>query len=300
MTRQATGRMLMTIILTVAANLALAQPPPRPAPPPPPPPPPPIGATLEFVGAEMPLSAVLRGAPFSADGITTVSQTLGDGTRIDRRLTAKIYRDTEGRVRREQTVLGLDVLNPAGDAQPLVTITDPVAALSYVLDPNTRTARRNGLAFERGDVFEKLRVAGRGVVRPRAGEPPPPVPPPPPPPGERPARRPANVPNWPEPLGTRQIEGVTVVGTRRTETIPAGRIGNDRPIVVTDERWESPDLKMVILSQHHDPRTGDVEYRLTNISRAEPAHHLFTVPADYTVVDTPPPPPPPPAQERRQ
>ncbi|OLD56105.1 MAG: hypothetical protein AUI64_02620 [Acidobacteria bacterium 13_1_40CM_2_64_6] len=86
---------------------------------------------------------------------------------------------------------------------------------------------------------------------------------------------------------------MTANGTRRTETIPAGRIGNDRPIVITDERWESPDLKILISSQHHDPRTGDVEYRLTNISRAEPAAHLFTVPADYDVVDIPPPPPPP-------
>jgi hypothetical protein len=44
---------------------------------------------------------------------------------------------------------------------------------------------------------------------------------------------------------------------------------------------------MVVLSQHHDPRTGDVEYRLTNISRAEPPHDLFTVPADYDVIDAP-------------
>jgi hypothetical protein len=103
----------------------------------------------------------------------------------------------------------------------------------------------------------------------------------------------ANIANWPEPLGTRQIEGVTAAGTRRTETIPAGRIGNDRPIVITDERWESPELKMVVMSQHHDPRTGDVEYRLTNISRAEPARDLFTVPADYDIVEVPPPPPAP-------
>jgi hypothetical protein len=134
-----------------------------------------------------------------------------------------------------------------------------------------------------------MRAAGGEVtMKMRAGEPPPPVPPPPPPPpGERRTRRQGPVPNWPESLGTRQMEGVTVAGTRRTETIPAGSVGNDRPIVVTDERWESPDLKMVVLSQHHDPRTGDVEYRLTNISRAEPPHDLFTVPADYDVIDAP-------------
>src|SRR2546426_7024392 len=36
--------------------------------------------------------------------------------------------------------------------------------------------------------------------------------------------------NPPQPLGSKQIEGVEAGGTRRTETNPAGRIGNDRPI----------------------------------------------------------------------
>lgn len=294
MRRQAIDSAVIAVIFTAAAASAHAQPPA--------PPPPPLGGTLEFVGSEMPRDAIVRGAPFSADGTTTVSQTLGDGTRIDRRTTAKLYRDSEGRVRREQTVLGIGAVNPAAEGQPLVTITDPVAGVSYVLDPNTRTARRNRLARlvgrgGRGTLEElPLQLAeARAKEGQRAGAPPPP---PPPPSGERPARRPGNVPNWPEPLGTKIIEGVAANGTRRIETIPAGRIGNDRPIVITDERWESPELKIVVLSQHHDPRTGDVEYRLTNINRAEPPQNLFTVPADYDVIDVPPPPPPPPAPRR--
>jgi hypothetical protein len=75
-------------------------------------------------------------------------------------------------------------------------------------------------------------------------------------------------------------------GRRTVTTIPVGQIGNDRPIEITDEQWESAELKLLVLSRHHDPRTGDVEYRLTNVSRAEPAFDLFTVPADYTVVDS--------------
>ena len=89
----------------------------------------------------------------------------------------------------------------------------------------------------------------------------------------------------PEPLGTRQIEGVAATGTRRTEVIPTGRIGNDRPIEITDERWESADLKLLIYSRFSDPRTGVVEYRLTNIIRGEPAPDLFVVPPDYTVIE---------------
>lgn len=285
---------LIAAAMTAAAPAVTAQESPRPRSP--------FSATLEFMGAEMPLGPVVRGAPFSGEGVTTTSQTLADGTRIERRVTARLYRDTEGRVRREQTVLGLGALNPSADAQPIITISDPVAGVTYVLDPNGRIARRSRMAtpfgrereLEKIRELEKLRAAGQALPLPRArsGEPAPPLPPPPPPPGERPAVRPANVPNWPEPLGTRQMEGVTVTGTRRTETIPAGRIGNDRAIVITDERWESPELKMVVMSQHHDPRTGDVEYRLTNISRAEPPHDLFTVPADYDIVEVPPPPAP--------
>ncbi len=83
-----------------------------------------------------------------------------------------------------------------------------------------------------------------------------------------------------------------MTGTKRTEVIPVGRIGNDRPIEITDERWESVDLKVLVQSRHHDPRTGDAEYRLTNVSRSEPPRELFQPPSDYAITDAPPPPPP--------
>ena len=87
-----------------------------------------------------------------------------------------------------------------------------------------------------------------------------------------------------ESLGTKHIEGLIATGRLTRTTIPVGQIGNDRPIEMTDERWESVDLKVLVLSRHHDPRTGDVEYQLTNVTRAEPPAHLFSVPADFTIV----------------
>jgi hypothetical protein len=81
------------------------------------------------------------------------------------------------------------------------------------------------------------------------------------------------------------MEGVTATGTRVTTTIPTGQIGNDRPIVITDETWDSPDLNTIVYSKHHDPRTGDIEYRLRNINRNEPPATLFQVPAGYSVID---------------
>ncbi|MBI3400597.1 MAG: hypothetical protein HY048_04175 [Acidobacteria bacterium] len=250
---------------------------------------------FEYVGAEIPLGPIVRGAPYSGDGVTTLTQTLGDGTHIARTTTAKLYRDSDGRIRREQTILGLGALAASGDAPTIVTIVDPVAGVQYVLDGARREAYRS--AMPQAQARRAFDGAGaRGRSGQAAGDPGgvPPPPPPPPPGQRREGPPPAGLPNVPQPLGSKQIEGVEAGGTRRTETIPAGRIGNDRPIVVTDERWESSELKVVLLSEHHDPRTGDVEYRLTNVSRSEPPRDLFTVPADYTVVDTPPPPPPPP------
>jgi hypothetical protein len=250
---------------------------------------------FEYVGAEIPLGPIVRGAPFSGEGVTTVTQTLGDGTHIARTTTAKLYRDSDGRLRREQTILGLGALSASGDAPTIITIVDPVAGLQYVLDGVRKEAYRSATPKAQA---RRAFDGARGRSSQPAGDPggvPPPPPPPPPPPGQRrEGRPPAGVPNAPQPLGSKQIEGIEAGGVRRTETIPAGRIGNDRPIVVTDERWESPELKVIVLSEHHDPRTGDVEYRLMNVSRAEPPHDLFTVPSDYKIIDAPPPPPPPP------
>jgi len=94
---------------------------------------------------------------------------------------------------------------------------------------------------------------------------------------------------WPEenaknePLGKQSIEGIEADGTRKTVEIPAGEIGNERPIEIVFERWYSPELQVVVMTKHSDPRFGETTYRLTNINRSEPARELFEVPADYTV-----------------
>ncbi|MBI3492182.1 MAG: hypothetical protein HY047_10440 [Acidobacteria bacterium] len=81
----------------------------------------------------------------------TLTQTLGDGTHISRTTTTKVYRDSDGRIRREQTVLGLDALTPGSDAPQIVTIVDPGAGVNYVLDARTRTAHRSRMPQRRVD-----------------------------------------------------------------------------------------------------------------------------------------------------
>jgi hypothetical protein len=76
-----------------------------------------------------------------------------------------------------------------------------------------------------------------------------------------------------------------VTGTRSTQTIPVGKIGNDRPIVITTEVWTSPDLKTTVLSKRSDPRMGDQTFKLTNIQRSEPDPSLFTVPSDFKTTE---------------
>jgi hypothetical protein len=220
---------------------------------------------------------VVTNAPFTADAINTTTQVLGDGTRIERSTTTRYYRDREGRVRSEQTILGLGALDPAGgETRTIITVDpDPGDGFVYTLDPVARTARRVG----RGNVISwvarpadvtsaaalRLSSTDLRVVTLRASPE-------------------AGTPQPPESLGTRQMEGVTVTGRRTKSVIPLGQIGNDRPIEISTERWESPDLRLLVRSLQRDPRTGDVEYRLTNIVRGDPPADLFTIPADYEVI----------------
>jgi hypothetical protein len=247
--------------------------------------------TLDMMKIEAAFGPIVRGAPYSGEGVTTTTQTLADGTRIERTVRARFYRDAEGRTRREQTILGM---GPLGESQT-ITIVDPMAGVMYGLNPATREGRRSpipaGVMRRAGREAPPPPPAGYGVA-PAPDAPPPPPPPPPPGARGRVGGPPPGVANAPEPLGTKQLEGLTVNGTKRTEIIPTGRIGNDRPIEITDERWESRELKVLVMSKHHDPRTGDVEYRLTNVMRSEPPRELFQPPSDYAIVDAPPPPPP--------
>jgi hypothetical protein len=86
-----------------------------------------------------------------------------------------------------------------------------------------------------------------------------------------------------ESLGTQTINEVSATGTRTTRTIPAGKIGNDKPIQIVTERWYSPDLQVNVMTKRTDPWSGTTTTQLTNISREEPAATLFQVPPDYTV-----------------
>lgn len=231
--------------------------------------------TIEFVAAEASFGGkVVKGLPYSAQAVTETTQTLSDGNRIRRQTTAKVYRDSEGRTRREQSLSGVGIFGPSMEPHQTVFINDPVAGVHYVLDPAEKTARKlpappplpalPGVEVSKEGAAHSL-VMKRRIFASKASE----------------LNR--NVKN--ESLGTQVIEGVMAEGTRTVVTIPAGQIGNERPIEIVSERWYSPELQAVVMSSNSDPRMGTTTYRLTGISRAEPPRSLFEVPPDYKMME---------------
>jgi hypothetical protein len=221
----------------------------------------------------------VKGAPYAAEIANDHVQLLADGNRIVEHSTGRVYRDKDGRVRREED-------RPSGGMS--VSIVDPVAGVSYSLDPQNRVAWKTPtptimmkLAEAKAQLDAKVRgmreagepadamsfevSGGRIEVRRRGGAP------------EQRSE---------EQLTARTIEGVLAQGHRTTTTIAAGAIGNDLPIVVTSEEWTSPDLQVLVLTERKDPRNGDSTYRLLNINRGDPDPSLFQVPADYVMKET--------------
>jgi hypothetical protein len=297
---------------------------PQPAPPPPEPavvvqqrffqgpdgPPPPTGNTFVFVASEFGFGGkIVQGKPYSAEAVTESIQILGDGNRIVNRSSSSVFRDSEGRTRREQTLNAIGGFANAREPIQTIFINDPVAGASYTLDNRTNVAHKT-MQLRVEQKFGPIGAPAVGVgapkfelkIEPKPGAPVTVMPPPgagaPLPGGEHfsirtesggvgyvmTKRRAGEDKNAvQESLGRQTIEGVEAEGTRVTFTIPAGEIGNERPIEIVSEQWYSAELGVLVMSRHSDPRSGETTYRLTNIDRTEPAKYLFEVPAGYTV-----------------
>lgn len=235
---------------------------------------------IEFEGSIE--GKTVTGAPFTASFSTQRTQTLADGNVIQRSTTGSLARDSQGRTRRDMT-LPPGPWATAGKTPPQIsTINDPVAGTHYVLDANRKIARQMPAPSVRG-AWKNRGTTGTASSEAATAKP--------------------NVTTTS--LGTQTINGVSATGTRTTRTIPAGAIGNEKPIVITVERWYSADLQTVVMTERSDPRTGDTVTQFTNIQRQEPAASLFQVPSDYAIQTgtggrghhgdhkrQPPPPPP--------
>jgi hypothetical protein len=251
-------------------------------------------------------SKTVKGIPYSADLVSESVQVLSDGNRIVRRTTGRVYRDSEGRVRREED---------RASGGPSISVTDVVARTSFSLITERHEAVQMLMPLVTFNGTKSLFIVppagalpplaeadarklagvpegagGRGVAPPDA---------------ERQAEIARSVGqlaretvklaigrgfvmSGPEEsvedkLQDRLIGGVVATGIRRTTTIAAGAIGNEQPIKIVSEEWLSPDLQVLVMTDHTDPRTGRSTYQLSNINRNEPDPSLFQIPADYTI-----------------
>lgn len=277
----------------------------------------PIVQEFEHLDVNAPLMVMhvksVKNAPYSAEVVSERTQTLSDGNLISDKSSTMNYRDSAGRTRQET--------RGAAGATKRVTIVDAVEGITYILNPEKKTVIKVGphkrevarIAGEKAraqvEEMRKERGAAREAIivkRIERAD------------GDAGQRVRENVriqvskamaEGQPMPgmdrfgpmlvgafgdmkwshksstkdLGTKEIDGVKAQGKLRSYEIPAGEIGNRNAIVVATETWYAPELQVVLLSKHSDPRTGERSYRLEGLKREEPAAALFSLPSDYTV-----------------
>jgi hypothetical protein len=215
--------------------------------------------------------AVVTGAPYSATEVVQSQETLVDGNVIQRKHQSNVYRDSSGRVRIEETVTPDASTGKAPYTR--ISILDYVAGKRYELNSSTMTAHESPLHAPPARPANAAtgtnpplgrRGGGGGGAGTATGA----------------VERPNVVRTT---LAPQSVNGVLASGTQHSETIPAGAIGNSRPIQTSRTMWVSTDLKIPVQIKSSDPRFGTTQMDLTNIIQAEPSASMFVIPPGYTV-----------------
>ena len=214
------------------------------------------GGDFAMVRAEFGVSnKVVQGSPYSAQAVTQFTQALANGDHVQRTTTASIARDSQGRTRVDRSLATVGALSATGGQSRAIMIHDPVAGISYALNPASKTGTSMQI---------KARPAGSEARAQHA-------------PAFRAAAK-------TEDLGTQVIQGISAQGKRVTRAIAAGQEGNEKEIDIVTETWYSPDLQVVVQSKTSDPRFGETTYQLTGLSRVEPDPALFAV-SGYAITE---------------
>lgn len=218
--------------------------------------------------------------PYTAKFKITTEQTLANGTTITRESTELLVRDSEGRVRSENTT-------PAYEEMPERTmfhINDPVERVDVMWTTAGKTVsvrkrppvalpgqQRTCWSYSAEEQEETAVVGSRLTVEAPAESAK----------LQAPSTR---IQRSSDDLGVEMIQGVEAVGTRITVTTPAGAVGNDAPLVRTIETWHAKSLPLVVRSVTDDPRTGKRTQELVELNQSEPDPALFELPEGYRVV----------------
>jgi hypothetical protein len=231
--------------------------------------------------------------PYTAEYKITRVRTLADGSTITQESTETVALDSQGRRMTSTTTVPV-----SGDQTPKthVSVSDPVARTnsSWTVPGKKATVT----AMPAPGAPRNCAAATPAAATPAAGV--------------------QHVKPTVEDLGTETIQGMEARGRKTTTTTPAGTIGNNQPLVRTNELWTAttPGLKGLVAREvSDDPQSGKMTKELTNFNQAEPDATVFQPPAGYEIVNKPapgsecpgaegteqpmapiPPPPPPPAQ----
>jgi hypothetical protein len=211
----------------------------------------------------VPRSGTIKDAPFSADLVSTNDHVDG-APGIKTEFHGKVARDSQG-----DSYYAMENISPAstGPRPMRITITDPSALTVTTLDPQSRTAYISHVPASMLTTARTLTPGNASAT-----------------PDGRPAGAVSGVDanTTTESLGTKELDGLRVVGLRTTHTAPASEAGG-KPYVSTVETWTSPDLKIVVMIQTQTSNGDRHITRLENIVRTEPGTELFRVPSGYTV-----------------
>jgi len=189
------------------------------------------------------------GVPISLEQIEERKRKLEDGV-ASAEIKSQVYRDSAGRLRIEAEV--------RDGSTRYADLIDPVAGSRVVLLTTEKVGYR--IPFPKSDqsrfAFLGLGESSQDSSHKWGG-----------------ART--------EVVGKRTIQGVEFEGTRIVRTAE-GEPG----LTDTSEQWYSDDLKLIGLLTTSGP-SGAYSARIQSLQRGEPDPALFTIPAEYRIIDLP-------------
>lgn len=187
-------------------------------------------------------------------------QTLTDGTTTTETFVELIWRDADGRTRRDMIQH-----TPSGAEYRQVIITDPVTGLYSKWMVGYPSDKKVMHIWPNAQQVTAPIPAGKPPVNPGTTTPTPDL--------QR------------EILTPQEINGIYAEGWRATRTIQLSEESSKRVIEVTNEIWTSPELRIMVRQIHDDPRKGKETTDVTDVVRGDPDPGLFQAPQGYEIAD---------------
>ena len=216
----------------------------------------PKSAEMMMIGTN---GSVVVGQPYVVQEMITTTKTLPDGTTLTHKAEEQKWRDSAGRFRKQTATVNANGEMVFHRAE----IFDPGAHTLTTLEMDNKRA----VVLHMGPQEEATRLqellACSCQIKARPG-----------------------VQMRTEELPAKSFAGIYGVGKKTTKVRPPGTIGNDRELVSTSERYDSPELQILLYSSLDDPREKMVR-EVTSLQRQQPDSAMFQVPGDYTVKDLP-------------